>query len=281
VIVRVCRNFSRIGDPTDNPGYNLNKLNQLSRVLVVAAFLVSPALLSLRLVGQTSTDAVDAGSPWTPENSSADESRGQTPSPYVVSVSRLRVPAKAVNHMEAAQKYFAKMQLPQATMEVDRAVEIYPGFAQAFRMKALISLAEKDFPEAVESAAHAIRIDGDDVFSWVALATAFNSLNEWPEAEAAAGRALALDTSAWQGRLELAKTFYGQGEYELALHTMDQITRDFPDVHLIRANVLVRLGRTTEAGEQFSFFLRQAPNDARCSRIRQTSAADSTSSIGK
>ena len=279
--MRVCRSISRIGDHFHLTSYNLNKLHQLSRVLILAVLAVCPALFSLPLIGQTSTDAVYAASSWKPRDSSADESRGQIPSPYVVSVSHLRVPAKALSHLEAAQKSFAKMQLVQATMEINRAIEIFPGFAQAFRMKALVSLAEKDFTESVESAAHAIRLDGADAYSWVALATAYNSLNEWPEAEAAASQALTIDPSTWQGRLELAKSFYGQGEYTLALNTMDQITRDFPDVHLIRANVLVRLGRIAEATEQFSFFLRQAPNDARCFRIRQIGASDSTISIGK
>jgi tetratricopeptide (TPR) repeat protein len=171
--------------------------------------------------------------------------------------------------LEAAQKRFAKMQLAQASMELDRAIEIYPGFAQAFCMKALVSLAEKDFIDAVESAAHAIRVDGADAYSWVALSTAYNSLNEWPEAEAAAGQALALDPSAWQGRLELAKSFYGEGKFVLALNTLDQLNRDIPDVHLVRANSLMRLERPQEAVRQFLVFLQEAPGDSRGDEIRQ------------
>jgi tetratricopeptide (TPR) repeat protein len=116
------------------------------------------------------------------------------------------VPSKAVAHLEAAQRDFLKMQLAQATEEINRAIRIDPGFAQAFRMMALVHLAEKDFTRSVESAAQAIRLDGADAYSWVALATAYNSLNEWPAAEAAAGRALEVNPSAWQGQLELAKS---------------------------------------------------------------------------
>ena len=187
----------------------------------------------------------------------------------MVSVRRLKVPTKAVSHLEAAQKRFAKMQLAQASMEIDRAIEVYPGFAQAFCMKALVSLAEKDFTASVESAAHAISLDGADAYSWVALATAFNSLNEWPEAEAAAGQALSLDSSAWQGRLELAKSYYGQAKFALALDILNQLNQDIPDVYLIRANSLMRLARPQEAGRQFSVFLLEAPSDSRADLIRQ------------
>jgi tetratricopeptide (TPR) repeat protein len=187
----------------------------------------------------------------------------------VVSVSHLRVPAKAVGHLEAAQKRFKKMQLVQARTEIDRAIEAYPGFVQAFCMKALVQLAEKDFTGSLESAAHAIGLDGTDAYSWVALATAFNSLNEWPEAEAAAGRALALDSLAWQGRLELAKSFYGEGEFVLALSTLDQVSQNVPDIHLVQANSLMRLGRPQEAAQQFSVFLQEAPGDSRVDQIRE------------
>ncbi len=161
------------------------------------------------------------------------------------------------------------MHLAQATEEIDLAIRIYPGFAQAYRMMALVQLAEKDFTGSVESAAQAIRLDSADAYSWVALATAYNSLNEWSEAEAAAGQVLMLDPSAWQGRLELAKSFYGEGKFVLALNTLDQLNPNIPDIHLVRANSLIRLGRPQEAAQQFSVFLQQAPGDSRVDQIRE------------
>ncbi len=154
-------------------------------------------------------------------------------------------------------------------MEINHAIEIYPGFVQAFCMKALVQLAEKDFTRSVESAAHAISLDSTDAYSWIALATAFNSLKEWPEAEAAAGRALASNPSAWQGRIELAKSFYGEGKYVQALNTLDRLTQDVPDIHLIRANSLMRLGHPQGAAQEFSVFLRESPRDSRADQIRQ------------
>jgi tetratricopeptide (TPR) repeat protein len=263
-IVRVCHSAFHTGYLQRDTSSNLNKIYRLYRVLII---LISLAVFSLAVFGQTSTNAGDASSQLNPGDSTADRRQGQIPSPYVVSVTHLRVPAKAARHLEAAQKYFAHMHIAQAAIEIDHAIEIYPSFAQAFRMKALVSLAEKDFTGSVENAAHAISLDGADAYSWVALATAFNSLNEWPEAEAAAGQALALDASAWQGRLELAKSFYGQARFTLAVSILDQLNRDIPDVHLVRANSLMGLGRPQEAARQFSLFLREAPGDSRADRI--------------
>jgi tetratricopeptide (TPR) repeat protein len=224
-------------------------------------------LFSLPLFSETSTDSAKSESlPKRLTGSTAPHSSQL--SSYVISVNRLRVPSKAVTHLEAAQRHFLKMQLAQATEEINRAIRVCPSFAEAFRMMSLVHLAEKDFPSSVESAAHAISLDSTDAYAWVALATAYNSLNEWPEAEAAAARALALDSTAWQGRLELAKSFYGEGKFALALNTLDRVTQEVPDIHLVRANSFMRIGRTQEAAQQFSLFLQETPDDSRVEQIR-------------
>jgi hypothetical protein len=68
---------------------------------------------------------------------------------------------------------------------------------------------------------------------------------------------------SWQGRLELAKSLYGQGEFVLGLRELDSEPVNFPDTHLVRGNVLVCLGRNQEAGEAFRAFLQQDPDDPR------------------
>jgi tetratricopeptide (TPR) repeat protein len=245
---------------------HIYKAHRHSRLLSVTAFLF---LFSLPLSSQNATDATSIDSLSKSLTGNTDPHPTQLPSSYVISVSRLRVPSKAVTHLEAAQRHFLKMQLVQAKEELDRAISIYPGFAQAFRMMALVHLAEKDFTSSVDSAAHAIRLDSADAYSWVALATAYNSLNEWPEAEAAAGRALEVNPTAWQGRLELAKSFYGEGRFTLALSTLDRLPQDIPDIHLVRANSLMRLGRPQEAAQQFSAFLHETSGDSRDEQILQ------------
>jgi tetratricopeptide (TPR) repeat protein len=267
-IVRIWRNSPQNSCRESYLHLHFYKAHRHSRLQRVAIFVLL-FLFSLPSFSQNSTDPAGIDSPAKSLTGDTDPHPGQLPSSYVISASRLRVPSKAVTHLEAAQRHFLKMQLAQATEELDRAIRIYPGFAQAFRLRALVHLAEKDFTASVENAAHAISLDGADAYSWVALATAYNSLNEWPEAEAAAGRALEFNPPAWQGRLELAKSFYGEARFALALSTLDQLHQDIPDIHLVRANSLMRLGRSQEAAQQFAVFLGEAPGDSRADQIRQ------------
>ncbi len=269
----VCYRASLLAIGQCSTWFKPNKVHRFSRISIISLALSSSFLLSSLLIFSlpvSSQTANSGGVDVSPLNSGGSISDGSSNrmSPYVVSVSRLRIPTKAVDHLEAAEKRFAKLQFRQTAAEIDRAIAAYPGFAEAFRMRALVNLAERDYTGSVESAAHAISLNVADAYSWVALATAYNSLREWPEAEAAAGQALVLDSSVWQARLELAKSFYGEGRSVLALETLDQLNHSVPDVHLVRANCLMRLGRAEEAAEQFSAFLRESPSDSRGDQIR-------------
>lgn len=186
---------------------------------------------------------------------------------YIVSAARLGVPAKARAHLTAAHRYFANLEFDNAEQEIEGALRADSAFAQAFAMRAFIKLAEKDLNGAVEDAKHATLLDANDAESFVAMAMSYNSLKEFPQAEDAAWHALSLRPDSWQGRLELAKSFYGQREFVLALRELDLGNVDFPDTHLVRGNVLMRLERGREASDEFRTFLREAPADPRGEQI--------------
>ena len=189
------------------------------------------------------------------------------PRHYMVSAKRLGVPAKAWTHLAAAQREFSKTRFEEAEREIDCALRADPAFAQAFAMRAFIKLAQRDPKQAAEDARRAVSLDPDDAESFIAQAMAYNSLREFQEAEEAVQHALSLRPDSWQGRLELAKSFYGRGDFVVALSELDLGNIDFPDAHLVRANVMMSLGRKQEAGEEFSVFLREVPNDPRGEQI--------------
>jgi len=194
---------------------------------------------------------------------------------YTVSAQQLRVPEKARAHLKLAQQEFSRLNLSGAEQEIDQALQIDSMCAAAFSMRAVLRLAARDPKRAIEDAVRALAIDSDEAEAYVALATAYNSLGEFHAAETAAQQALSRQPDFWQGRLELAKALYGEGRFVLALRELDELSNDFPDVHLVRANILQRLDRSQEAAEEFGQFLRQAPNDPRSEQVKRI-IADST-----
>jgi tetratricopeptide (TPR) repeat protein len=195
------------------------------------------------------------------------------PSSYAISVAQLRIPAKAVRHLELAAKRFNRMDIRGAENEIDRVLEIDPECSLAFSMRSLMKLAETDSNGAIEDAARAVELDAHDAHAYLTLATAYNNVGEFAKAAEAARRAVETEPEIWQSRLELAKSLYGQGQLAEALTALGLVNKDFPDVHLVRADVLMRMGRALEAAKEFGTFLKQAPNDPRCARIREIVAA--------
>lgn len=198
---------------------------------------------------------------------------------YTVSASELRVPSKAWSHLESAHKEFSRGNLDKADRELDRALQVDPNCGPAFSMRAFIRLAEKNPSAALADATHATSIDADDGDAFVALAMAYNSLKDFVNAMKAASRALELEPDSWQARLETAKSLYGQGQFDLALAALNEQAKDFPDVHLVRGNVLMNLARRKEAIEEFTLFLREAPIDARSEQVRRICAATAAGGV--
>jgi hypothetical protein len=200
---------------------------------------------------------------------SAVESAGTPQGRYTVSTQVLRVPAKTRMHLKLAHREFGKSNFAGAEREIDQALKADSISAAAFCMRALVRLASGNPSGAIEDATRALTLDPGEAEAYVALATAYNSLSEFRKAESAARLALGMRADSWQGRLELAKSLYGEGRFVLALRELDELNQDFPDVHLVRADVLQCLQRSPEAAEEFAQFLREAPDDPRSGQIRR------------
>lgn len=208
-------------------------------------------------------------SSWNLSPAQTSDSRNlQPPSDPVISVAELRVPSKAWSYLQSAHKEFSAGHLHESSRAADRALQIDPDCAAAFSMKALIELAMKNPIAAVEDAARAVSLDPHSAEAFVALAMAYNSVENYRQSQEAARRALSIRPDSWQARLELAKSLYGQGSFDSAFNEINASGKDFPDVHLVRANILMRLGRGHEGAAEFSTFLQEAPHDPRAGKIR-------------
>jgi tetratricopeptide (TPR) repeat protein len=250
---------------------NNNQANQRSRVLARPACSVVLAVLGIialvlpsLLIAQSEPGQKQVAQNLTPQN-------------YTISTGQLKIPDRAWSYLQSANKQFRKNNLPGAEQEIGRALRADPACAPAFSMLAFIKLAAKNPAGAVEDAEHAISIDPYEVEPFIALAMSYNSLKDFPNATSAAEHALRIRPDSWQGLLELAESLYGEGHLRAALEQLNAIQTDFSDVHLVRGNVLMGLGRRPEALDEFGIFLKEEPVDSRDEQIRQIIAAPFTS----
>jgi tetratricopeptide (TPR) repeat protein len=191
---------------------------------------------------------------------------------FTVSARRLGISPKVRTHIAVAQQRFEHGDLPEAMNELEAAMGNCPSCSEAWSMRAFMKLSAKDFSGAIDDGLHAIALDRNNAEAHLALGTAYNSMMDFSGAEVLLRSSLELHPDSWQAQLELAKTWYGQNRLVLALRQLDLIEHDFPDIHLVRANVLIRLGRKRAGAKEFDAFLREVPGDRRAPQIRQIMA---------
>jgi tetratricopeptide (TPR) repeat protein len=246
--------------PSQLFAFAVNKVNRLSRVFCFRVFsfkisqlsclLTFVSALSSQVLGQVESSAVPVAE-------------------YAISVRQMQVPAKVRADLMKASHDFGRLDLLGARKEIERALQAGPECAQAFTMRALIELASGDVEGAFSDSVHATTLDANDANAFLTLATAENFRRNFEQAAADAEHALRIQPELWQARLEVAKALYRAGQWAAALQSMDPLKIDFPDVHLLRGNVLMRLGRSEEAGLEFATFLKEAPHDARGEQVRK------------
>src|SRR5262249_28413151 len=77
-----------------------------------------------------------------------------------VSVAQYRVPERAREELRKAREASVKGKVPEAQTHVAKALEIYPQYADALTMRAILKLAARNAEGAVQDLAQAIRYDG-------------------------------------------------------------------------------------------------------------------------
>ncbi len=188
---------------------------------------------------------------------------------YKISSQQLAISAKTRARITAAQKKIEGGDIPGALTALDAAIKFSPSCSEAWSMRAFVKLSERNAAGAVSDASHAIALDRANAEAYLSLGSAYNSEKDFGRAEASLSRALELRPDSWQAQLELAKAWYGEKRFVLALRQLELVQHDFPDIHLVRANVLISLGRNREGAEEFDSFLQAVPNDRRAPQIRR------------
>jgi tetratricopeptide (TPR) repeat protein len=198
-----------------------------------------------------------------------DSNSADTAESATVSVRQLKVSSKVRALLLRAEKDFSARKATEAIQTLNLALRDDPSCAEALTMRALIELATRDVQSAVADAAQAASLDPTNAKALLALATANNSNGNPDAATHSAEQALRLQPGLWQARLEIAKALYQKEQFPAAMHQLALVKVEFADVHLVRGDILMMLGRRQEGADEFRAFLLEAPRDSRAEPIRQ------------
>jgi tetratricopeptide (TPR) repeat protein len=183
-----------------------------------------------------------------------------------ISVAQYRVPEKAREEFRKAREASLKGKTEETLAHIAKALEIYPQYADALTLRAILKLSVRDTDSAVADLQEAIQCDGNYAMAYLVLGSAFNLAAKFDDAIIALQRGQTLSPDAWQGYFELGKAYAGKTEYESALHQLDHAQTlappDYPLIRLVRAHVFMQLSRFADAVTDLQVYLAKSPQGA-------------------
>lgn len=178
-----------------------------------------------------------------------------------ISIARARVPRKARELYEVAQKTARKHDYLKAQKKLDQALHLYPAFPEALTMQGSIQMDLNQLESAEQSLQAAVRSDPSYGWPYLLLSSLYNRQGRFDNALAMAQWAAALMPDVWLVHYEMARAFMEKHQYALALNTSDAALRTNLGtlLHVAKADALIGLGRYQEAAEELRTYLQYQP----------------------
>lgn len=184
--------------------------------------------------------------------------------PHTVCVDQLRVPDKARKAYSRAIEAYLRNRLKETEVFADKAIEIYPRFAQALTLRGVIRLTNRRFAEADQDLLAAIQADPGNHATYVILAESYNAQGRFDEALEMSKKSITLWSDSWLGYYELARSMVGKRQYASALEALDKTEQTRPTAfsvaHVVRAYALAGLQNYREASLEIQHYLAEDPN---------------------
>jgi tetratricopeptide (TPR) repeat protein len=203
-----------------------------------------PSFVSLRIAGQKTP--VDGGT----RNS--------------VSVAQYKVPNKAREEFKKAQEAASKQKHEDAQNHLEKALAIYPAYADAFTLRGILKLDKRDEQGAIADLQKAIESDGNYALAYIVMGAAQNINSKFDEAIRALERGQTLAPTSWQAYFEMGKALAGKAQYEKALVQLDRAQtlapHDYPLIHLVKAHAMLALNSYSDAMTELQSYLEKEPN---------------------
>ena len=164
----------------------------------------------------------------------------------------------------------------------EKAVSIYPGFVEA-RLKlgtGYMDLGQWD--KAEQALLATIEVDGNAFNAFFALSEVYMRQTQIDDAEKVLVKGLAIQDQSYLGHLNLARVYWEKARaikdltqakpsleksYEEVKRALT-LNPDLAGAHLLKGNLLLRVGRATDALTEFNEYLRLEPNGAFATETR-------------
>jgi len=190
-----------------------------------------------------------------------------------VSVAQFKVPDRARKIYMKGNEALQKNKLDDAKKFAEKALEIYPSFAEALTLRGILRMNEGAAEGGMADFDAAIKADPNYALAYTTLGAALNQTQRFQNATRALLRAVAIQPRSWQAYYELAKASLGQGDYKTALMNVSkacEISQEYAPVHLVKAHALLGLKMYQDAVGELELYLTREPSGSSADSARRT-----------
>jgi Tfp pilus assembly protein PilF len=194
----------------------------------------------------------------------------------LVSANKLKVPGRAQHELEEAKQQIQKQDWTKAAEKLNRAVNIYPEYAEAYNDLAFVYERLGDDNKKRESLQKAVSVDDHYAPALTNLARVAIADRNLPRAEALLKRAIATDPNNSAGLILLANIEILDGNYGDALsncHKAHAGQGAHALAHYLAGRILEDQNRIADALAEFKMFLTEEPTGDRAEAVKTKIAA--------
>ena len=190
-----------------------------------------------------------------------------------ISADDLRIPYNARKEFERGRQLLnEKRDLNGSIAAFQRAIELYPGYADAYFLMGAAQVQLHAAPVAEASLRKAIALEAHKTAAYYALAILLFGQRRYNEEKELLLEAQKLDATDWRWPFELARCHAQQGQWESALRygLAASATANVPSkVHLLLADIYANSNKPREAVAELELFAQLDPNSAHMDRVRE------------
>src|SRR5262245_35111411 len=213
-----------------------------------------------------------------------DKIKPATVKPAVVDAS---VPEAARREFDAAETALAtgkKEGIEEAVHHLEKALSVYPKFAQASLMLGTAYMDLGQFDKAEHSLKHTFEINPQAANALFALGELYREQKQHELAEKTLLQGLTIEPRSYQGHLNLARVYWDasaqikddtqarpvlEKAYDEVKKSLE-LNPDFAPAHVVKGNLLLRVRRATDAQHEFEEYLRLEPKGPFAEKARTT-----------
>ena len=201
------------------------------------------------------------------------EQEREGPPRGIVAASALRIPDNARKEFAQGSRLLnEKKDFVRSIAAFRRAIELYPGYADAYFLLGSAQLQTKATAAAEASLRKAIALDRHMTAAYYPLAVLLFGERRYSEERELLLEAQKLDSTDWRWPFELARCHAQQGQWDTALSyglTASESTNAPPKVYLLLADIYANSNKPREAIAELERFAKLDPTSVYMDRVRE------------